>query len=396
MRRALFVSNGHGESAIAERIAREIPGLAPIPFGLDHLALVGEPRDGVLATVGPRRTMPSGGLVAMGNVRAFGRDLRAGFATLFASQIGFLRSHGRRYDCVVAAGDVYALALARLAQRPTIFVGTAKSVYVAPYGLLERRFLRTAARVFVRDRATGEHLRAHGVAAEAPGNTIAELADDAPRPPLELASGDFIGVLPGSRASAYVDAVRLCGVIRALAERIAMPRALLSIAPWLEPDRFAAVLAADGWVIEPVAAPGEVAFRGRAGGATLLAWRGALGTLIAASCMVLGQAGTANEQAAAAGLPVVALESDDPLVARKAGDEWYRMRQGRLLGDALALVPAAPQPAADAIAAILANPARLEKMREAGRDRMGPHGGSRAIANAIIETALGEDESVSL
>jgi len=396
MRRVLFVSNGHGESTIAERIAREIPGLAPIPFGLDHLALVGEPRDGVLATVGPRRTMPSGGLVAMGNVRAFVRDLRAGFATLFASQIGFLRSQGRRYDCVVAVGDVYALALARLVRRPTIFVGTAKSVYVAPYGLLERRFLRRAARVFVRDRATGAHLRAHGVAAEAPGNTIVDLADDAPRPPLELASGDFIGVLPGSRASAYVDAVRLCSVIRALGEQIAMPRALLSIAPWLEPERFAAALAGDGWVIEPVAAPGEVAFCGRAGAATLIAWRGALGTLIAASCMVLGQAGTANEQAAAAGLPVVALESDRPPVARTAGAEWYRMRQGRLLGDALALVPAAPRPAADAIAGILANPARLEQMRQAGRERMGPHGGSRAIANAIVETALGGDESVSL
>jgi uncharacterized protein (TIGR03492 family) len=388
VRRVLFVSNGHGESTIAERIAREAPAIAPTTVALYHLALVGEPRDGILATVGPRRTLPSGGLVAMGNVRAFARDLRGGFAKLFASQLAFLRSEGPRYDCVVAVGDVYGLALARFARRPTVFVGTAKSVFVAPYGPLERRFLGKTARIFVRDRATAEHLQARGIAAEAPGNTIVELSDGAPSPPAEMASEDFIGVLPGSRESAYLDAVRLCGVIRALGERLATTRAVLSIAPWLEAERFAAALARDGWIVEPVAGSGQIAFRGRAGGATLLGWRGALGTLIAASRMVLGQAGTANEQAAAAGLPVVALDADRPPAKRTAGDEWYRMRQARLLGDALALIPPSPGLAADAIAGILADAARLERMRAAGRERMGPRGGSRAIAEAIVAIAF--------
>ena len=391
MRRILFVSNGHGENAIAERIARELRAIARVPFGLDHLALVGEPSNGVLATVGPRRTLPSGGLVAMGNVRALTRDLRAGFVGLFASQIRFLRREGGRYDCVVAVGDVYALALARFARRPVIFVGTAKSVYVAPYGPLERRFLRGAARVFVRDSATAERLRAQGVAADAPGNTIVELADGAPPPPEELAGNSFIGILPGSRASAYLDAVRLCGVIRALGERVAPAHALLSIAPSLGPDRFAAALAEDGWIVEPAVSSDAIAFRAHAGGATLLGWRGPLGTLLAASRLILGQAGTANEQAAAAGLPVVALDAGQRLAARAPGDEWYRMRQRRLLGDALALVPPSPGPAAAAIAELLADSVRLERMRVAGRERMGPRGGSRAIANAIVEVACGAE-----
>ena len=391
MRRILFVSNGHGENAIAERIARELRAIARVPFGLDHLALVGEPSNGVLATVGPRRTLPSGGLVAMGNVRALTRDLRAGFVGLFASQIRFLRREGGRYDCVVAVGDVYALALARFARRPVIFVGTAKSVYVAPYGPLERRFLRGAARVFVRDSATAERLRAQGVAADAPGNTIVELADGAPPLPEELAGNSFIGILPGSRASAYLDAVRLCGVIRALGERVAPAHALLSIAPSLGPDRFAAALAEDGWIVEPAVSSDAIAFRAHAGGATLLGWRGPLGTLLAASRLILGQAGTANEQAAAAGLPVVALDAGQRLAARAPGDEWYRMRQRRLLGDALALVPPSPGPAAAAIAELLADSVRLERMRVAGRERMGPRGGSRAIANAIVEVACGAE-----
>jgi len=384
VRRVLFVSNGNGESAIAERIAREVRAVAPAAFGLDHFPLVGEPPNGALATVGPRRSLPSGGLVAMGNLRALAHDLRAGFAQLLWAQMRFLRQHGARYDCVVAVGDVYALGLARLTRRPVVFVGTAKSVFVAPYGALERRVLRAAARIFVRDVATAQRLRAEGVAADAPGNTIVELADDAP-PTDAFAPHSLVGVLPGSRASAYFEAVRLCSVVRALGERRTPTEALLSIAPSLEAEGFASALSGDGWVVEPVIAREPVAFRARAGNATLTGWRGPLGTLIGAAKLVLGQAGTANEQAAAAGVPVVALDADRP--ARSPGDAWYRMRQRRLLGDALAIVPGAPGPAADAIAALLADDSRLERMRAAGRARMGPRGGSRAIARSIVELA---------
>ena len=42
MKSVLFVSNGHGEAAIADRIAAELHAIAP-EATLDHLALVGEP-----------------------------------------------------------------------------------------------------------------------------------------------------------------------------------------------------------------------------------------------------------------------------------------------------------------------------------------------------------------
>ena len=48
----------------------------------------------------------------------------------------------------------------------------------------------------------------------------------------------------------------------------------------------------------------------------------------------MGQAGTANEAAAAAGVPVVAFERD-----RDRKTAWYRMRQHGLLGEALAVLP---------------------------------------------------------
>jgi uncharacterized protein (TIGR03492 family) len=383
VRRILFVANGHGENAIAARIAAEIGAASATPVGLDLFPLVGTGA-GVapLAVVGPRATMPSGGLVAMGNVRAFSRDLAAGFAALFARQLAFLGTLPP-YDAVVAVGDAFALALALAARRPTVFVGTAKSVYVAHYGPVERTLLRRALRLFVRDAATAARLRGQGVPAEAPGNVIVDLTG----PGGDAPAGRWLGLLPGSRDDAYGDGVRLARVARALAERVPGLGSLFSIAPTLAPERFIRALEADGW--SPADGPADArhaAFAVRAGGALLVGWTGGLGSLLGASAAVLGQAGTANEQAAAAGIPVLALDRAAGS-GSGAGADWYRMRQRRLLGDALLLVPADPAAAAAAVASLLDDPGRLAAMSAAGRDRMGPPGGAAAIARAILEVA---------
>jgi hypothetical protein len=354
VRRVLFVTNGHGEAAIGARISDELRALAPVVT--DHFPLVGSGYAfSGFPEVGPRRSMPSGGLVAMGNVRALARDLGAGWLGLFAAQLRFLRATACAYDLVVAVGDTYNAALARLAGRPLIFVGTAKSVRVAPYGPLERRIVRGAARVFVRDEPTAAGLRAHGVTAEAPGNVIVDL----------LASGDRypwsapirLALLPGSRRRAYADAERIVAVVAEIAAVLPGIEAALSIAPSLDPARFTSLLA------------GRPAIR---------AWRGPIGAILAGATLAVGQAGTANEAAAANGVPVVALELE---ADRREG--WYRKRQVGLLGEALTVVPGAIPAARDAIVDLLRDEPRRARMAAAGRARMGPPGGAAAIARAV-------------
>ena len=398
MRRILFIANGHGENAIAARIGGEIAGLSREPLGLDLLPIVGTGgAAGTLALVGPRRRLPSGGLVAMGNVGAFARDVGAGFLGLLAAQLAFLRAARGRYDAVVVVGDAYALALGLIARTQTFFVGTAKSVHVAPYGRFERGLLRRARRVFVRDGATARLLQTQRVAAEAPGNAIVDLIDNQ----LAARNGTWIGLLPGSRETAYEDGVRLARVAHALAEHRPALGALFSVAPGLDAGRFARGLAADGWQLESPGSPGsetpeplrnggapraarddaedDVPFEAVRGRARLVGWQGDFGSLLRASVAVLGQAGTANEQAAAAGLPVIALQHAD-----HEWDDWYRMRQRRLLGNALLLVPSQPREAAVAIEALLADPQRLAAMGAEGRARMGSAGGARTIALAVL------------
>jgi uncharacterized protein (TIGR03492 family) len=384
VRNVLFVTNGHGEAAIAERISLELRSIAP-DARLDHLALVGTRSGDVMNEVGPRRAMPSGGLIAMGNARNLAQDLRAGLLALTWSQALFLRRARGRYTVAVAVGDTYALLMTLLARAQTVFVGTAKSVEVAPYGAFETRVLARTAACYVRDPSTALTLRRRGIDADA-ANAIADLAAT-PGEDSGLVEGfaPALGLFPGSRESAYDDGAFLLEVIRRLGARRPTLGAVLSIAPGLVAERFARDARRAGWLVnatQDVLIP----FIAGDGDRTIVrAWRGELGAALSGVALVLGQAGTANEAAAAAGVPVVAFERDRDRKAR-----WYRQRQRGLLGEALAVFPGSLDDAVKGVEAILDDPQRRRHMGETGRARMGEAGGAKRIAERIaslVDTA---------
>ncbi|MBV8344972.1 MAG: hypothetical protein JO190_08290 [Candidatus Eremiobacteraeota bacterium] len=381
--RVLFVTNGHGEAAIAERIAAELERIAA-GARLDHLALVGDVGSQHLRDVGPRASMPSGGLIAMFNLRNIARDLRAGLLGLTLEQRRFLRRFREECDVVVAIGDVYALAMALLAGKPTVFVGSAKSVAVAPYGRVEKRFLRRADACFVRDEGTARSLRADLPGVEA-ANAIADLYAAPGDPAARRAVEGFtpaLALFPGSRENAYDDAAFLLDVTRRLAASYPALGAALSVARGLDAERFAHGAAKAGWQVRATHDE-SIPFVLSLGRRELVrAWCGDLGSLLACVTLVLGQAGTANEAAAAAGVPIVAFERDRD---RKAS--WYRRRQRGLLGDALVVLSSRGDGPVNGVRAILDDPARRARMGAAGRSRMGPAGGALRIAERIV--ALG-------
>lgn len=385
MKRILFVSNGHGEAAIADRIAQALHRLAP-GMALEHLPLVGDAESRAMTDVGPVRAMPSGGLIAMGNARNIARDVAAGLIGLTFAQARFLRAARGRYAAVAAVGDVYALMVSALAGAPTIFVGTAKSVRVAPYGAIEERLLRRAAARFVRDEPTARRLAAHGVPVEPAANVIVDLAGAADDPQAEAALGGFepaLVLLPGSRAGAYADAALQLTIVRELARAHASLGAVISIARGVDDARVAAMASDAGWNVENRGADGGIPFSlALDGRVRVRAWRGALGPLLAGATLVLGQAGTANEAAAAAGRPVIAFERE-----RAGKVAWYRRRQQGLLGDALRVLPADVAAATAAVSALLGDPQRQARMAAEGRARMGAAGGAQRIAARILDVA---------
>jgi len=383
--RVLFVSNGHGEAAIGDRIAIELRAAAP-QIEIDHLALVGDGLSDVMNDVGPRRRMPSGGLIAMANLRNIGRDVRSGLLRLTLAQYRYLRAARGRYAVAVAIGDVYALIMTLVARAPTVFVGTAKSVSVAPYGPFEERVLRRARERFVRDDATVRSLAKHGLDVRPAANVIVDLFATAEDAGADRAVEGFTPVLalfPGSREAAYADAVFLARVVRALARERRTLGGVLSISPGLDPERFAADARADGWEVRRYGDDDAIAFDLRLDERVVVrAWRGPLGAILGRVSMVLGQAGTANEAAAAAGLPVVAFDRERD---RKA--KWYRQRQRGLLGDALAVFPDDLDAAVAGVAALVDDAQRRAAMGRIGRERMGPPGAAARIAACVATLA---------
>ncbi|MBV8117514.1 MAG: hypothetical protein JOZ01_06025 [Candidatus Eremiobacteraeota bacterium] len=375
MSRVLLVSNGHGEHAVAARIAAELQQAEP-QIVCDHFALVGGfSGSGTMHEVGPRAVMPSGGLVAMGNVVNLARDVRAGLLRLTFAQLRWLRSVRGVYPTAVAVGDSFALWMTlRAAARATIFVGTAKSVHVAPYGPMEERVLRQAGAVFVRDTATAALLQRHGIAATA-ANVIADL-----HPVLEVQPvfAVQLALFPGSRETAYDDAVFLCGLVEQLARTDSNAGALLSIAPNLRTQRFVETLRSSGFCVEERSDPLHPFSIVEHGREIVRATREQIGALLAGTQVVLGQAGTANEAAAAAGIPVVAFAAP-----RERRTQWYRRRQLALLGDAMVLVERSAAAGAAAAAALVRDPRRRAAMAHSGRLRMRA-GSVRDIAAAVV------------
>ncbi len=372
MKSVLFVSNGHGEAAIAARIARETGKLANLRC--DHLALVGVASPWApLHDVGPRRKMPSGGIVAMGNVRNLARDVVAGLGPLTIAQWRFLVRTGGDYSAIAAVGDLFALFMALRARAPVVFVGTAKSVYVAPYGRFEERLIRRAAVAFVRDAATAQRLHAHGIPAR-DANVMADLGvPEQPQRP-SMTGDPLVAIFPGSRDDAYEQAAFLLTVLAGVKAMRPGIRGVLSVAPGLKAERFAATLQGVGLRVDPRADSLEP-FSVYAGGNEIArAWTGEIGAAIELAQLVLGQAGTANEAAAAAGVPVIAFE----------GGGWYRRRQVALLGGALRVLPRDSQSGAREVAELVANERERERMARIGRERLGAPGAARRIAEEIV------------
>jgi len=383
----LLVSNGYGEAAIAGYLARAIHERAP-GVHIDHFPMVGEVAglSPDVATVGPQAQMPSGGLVAYWNVRNWVRDVRAGLLSLTLRQFAFLRRQRTR-SVVVAVGDVYCCAACLLfTRRPTIFVATAKSELVAGHSALERTILRHAAIVFTRDDATAQALARAGVRARYAGNLMMDgIGAASPDGALPTISGALhAGVLPGSRSDAPENAAAAIRRLQIVAAKVAPRRvqALVSLAPSVPAADMLAACARAGAIFEP-SRERDITASGRAGPLDVIVVEGRFGDLLRASDVVLGQAGTGNEQAAGLGKPVIASSaSSDP---ERVG--WYRMRQQRLLGGAVAVLPDDDAAFAAGLIDLLADQPRLEAMAAQGRERMGAPGGAAAVAQAVLDLA---------
>lgn len=360
--RVVFVSNGHGEDMIASVIASAFSGICDFEIlGLPVVGVGGAYEAKGIATIGPKRMMPSGGFVKR-NLRVFLNDIRSGLIGLTIDQVRALREANP--DLIVCVGDVYVLLLAGLfTRKPRVFMPTAKSNYISPHYDIEIKLMkRYAKKVIPRDRLTCDSLKDLGIDAVYLGNAMMDA--------LEITGDNFgipsdhtvVGLLPGSRREAYANFKLMLRAVSRLYDESTEPlEFLVALAPGLDKEE---VARSTGWQYDesgsyPRLYPEDAPWK------DVRIVTGKFGDVLARSRIIIGMAGTGNEQAVGLGKPVVAFPGEGPQFTKA-----FLAIQRRLLGDSVYGADN-PEDAARAVLEILQDPERYNEMARIGKERMG-------------------------
>ncbi len=326
----------------------------------------------------PRYTLPSGGFALRGAWRALWEDLRSGAMRWWPAQRATLRGQQGRHRAIVAIGDVYGLWMAAAAGRPVVFVATAKSQHNEPHRALERTLLRRLAQItFTRDEITAQTLRRSGLPVRYVGNPLMDTIGAVGTPLKADRTQPTVVILPGSRSDADANLRPLLRVCAQIGARLRV-YFVCALAPAVDVTRVRSTASATGWDID-----GDVLRRDRI---TVTLTR-EFGDAIRGADVVVGLAGTANEQAAGLGKPVVTFVGPGAQVSPQ-----FVALQQRLLGDAL-IVARGWQDAAEAVVRLLGNPAERAARGSVGRERMGEPGAVPQIAHAILDLVKNPTDS---
>ncbi|MCD6309463.1 MAG: lipid-A-disaccharide synthase-related protein [Candidatus Eremiobacteraeota bacterium] len=380
----IFLSNGYGEDTIASAIMRELfklrPGLPVMAFPLVGAGV--QYKDLPVDLCGPREVMPSEGMVpeSLGNLLD---DIRGGLVSLTIKQLRELGRLRKKIRLCIAVGDLIPVMFSIIGLRKSpVFIGTAKSDYFVPYSWFERFILkRWCLLTLTRDQITADSLGRYGINAIWLGNAMMDALEFVGED--FRASGDILNLalLPGSRGGVVDNFKFMLGVLDKIMSRNSMAiQGLVALAPSCRVDDFINAGLSSGWVEDRIEKNDHRLGKISKDNHTILFLRGCFGDLLSSSDLILGQGGTANEQAAGLQKPVVAFEP--------GGEEnlkWYRKRQKGLLGEALIVVDKNEGLVADKLLSLIASPETREKMAKIGKERMGPLGGSIRMARTILD-----------
>lgn len=292
--------------------------------------------------------------------------MQAGLGRLAWEQLRFLTAL-RPPRLIVAVGDMLPVAASLLLPTQRVLVGCNKSDFYASWGsaylAAEIALFKWAnVTVYPRDLVTHQRLVRLGVRSEPLGNPMMDGLD--PHWPSEPG---VLGILPGSRPEAFGNLSQILPCLEALGRKRPF-EALLAAPRNLDPQGWEVVAREAGWTVAPEAF--------RKDGLTVRRDHG-FADVLRRSEVVLGLAGTANEQAVGCGRPVVAFPGKGPQY-----NPLFAKLQAELLGPGIEVTSPDPEAVAEAIMRAF-GPARQAAAREAGRERMGDPGAALRIARAL-------------
>ena len=371
--RYLLISNGHGEDAIAARLAarlheRAIVEAYPMIGG-------GKAYDGTCPVVGPRASLASEGWRNVkGSLR---RDIVSGGLGTVPPALRFLRAIRGRYDRLIVVGDmVGVLACLLTGNRGLFYLDVYKTGAARLYSPLERWAIGQACdTVFCRADSLAGLLAAAGIDARCAGNIMMDtipygIYDAAARRSRPFA----VTLLPGSRALTAESFLLQVKALRALPQE-GRPDVFLAVAGSVNVEE---LVRQTGLGRSPMlSAESDDLGTLTDGDLTVHMARGsAMGNLIEASDLVLSQAGTATVQSLGLGRPVITFINPRDRRSRFADEQ-------ALFGEARQVVPAEPDALAARLSQLLADPDERHRLGAIGRRNIGGPGAIETILAAL-------------
>ena len=389
--RLLLVSNGHGEDLSGAQLGAALQARGAEVLALPLVGDGGAYRQAGLAIAGRTRSYSTGGL---GYASFAGRmaEIVQGQVLYLLRRSWRLWREARQADGLVVVGDVIPVLLAWLTGKPVVTYLVAYSSHYEgrlrlpwPCGpcLASRRFRA----VFSRDALTASDLSQQlGRMVQFLGNPFMEGISAATTSPQQRS----VLLLPGSRLpEAQLNLERML----ALLEQLPASQQQTSFEAALVRDLGSAALEAlarqRGWQLSADASRSDQLVLQRQGLQLRCCW-GQFQTLLPQAKVVISMAGTASEQAAGLGIPVLQLAGHGPQFT--AG---FAEAQRRLLGPAIHCAPGAVddpatlQASAHLLKQLLALPStELERYRTEGLQRLGTSGGTSRMARAILDAVM--------
>ena len=403
----LILSNGHGEDAIAARIAEKLQ-LTPNPPELAILPLVGEGhayRGLNIPLIGRVKKMPSGGFVYMDS-RELWRDLQGGLLQLTLAQFQSIRQWGQEGGKILAVGDILPLIFAWMSGAEYAFVGTAKSEYylrdendwLASTSFLERslgsdyfpweRWLMSRPKckaVFPRDSLTSQNLKQFSIPAFDLGNPMMDGLEATTKSFLDNPKPLTILLLPGSRSPETERNWQL--ILQAINEILQQFTNqdicfLAAIAPSLDLEPLKSALFTHQWqeininlADIPINDSQVIGFE--KSNARLFLSQQAYGNCLHLSDVAIAMAGTATEQFVGLGKPVFSLPGEGPQFTPK-----FAKRQTYLLGQSVVLVTNLGEIGHE-LNSVLNSPEKRQAIAKNGKKRLGEPGAAARIARCL-------------
>jgi uncharacterized protein (TIGR03492 family) len=393
----LSISNGKAEDAMAVCVLREVQQLEP-NLDISAISLVGR---GVAyekagyEVLGPRQDSPTDGFI-MQSFKNFVTDIKAGFVQMTLKQFRAVRE--AKPDVVFVCGDVYALGVALAFTRnakPLVFqyqplvslyyqdgmsaeeqLKRLHRIAVDTFVLPERLMMQRISRVFVRDERSSSALQTKGLHNVVSHGNI--MMDQVVKAEVDLSiirdHRPLLVLLPGSRDDYLFSLPRMLGAAERLNDfqtfaafsgdltRVSLPVGW----SWTEPSEQERSCSAEKIAVK--------------GGVRVVMLRRAFAACLHEASVVLGTAGTANEQAAGLGVPVVSFPTPGPQFT-----ELFARAQKRLLGDAVLLEQAEPTLLAKAVRWAHEHQSFRDAVTKAGLERIGKSGAAKKIAHDIAE-----------